>query len=197
MFHAKCSYEGQRSKDGKRMHGRGIFSFADGNKYVGMFHDGAFHGPGIVFFTEENGGGQYRGVWDQGENISGQYFFSDGLPYDEEAWGHCTEADRRLYNEFLVFVQPCGVNTTAEGAKLSASGAALRTIVPDYTTSDGVPAAFAEGKPRSIADVTDAFWRNAAAPKPEHEETAAVRDVPVADMAVVIAESCPRPQKAG
>jgi hypothetical protein len=192
MFYARCSYDGQKTKDSKRMHGRGIFTFANGNRYVGTFHDGAFHGQGIIFFTKENGGGQYRGVWDQGKNLSGQYFFSDGLPFEEKDWGHCVDADRRLWEEYLVFIQPCGVETTAEGVAAAKAGTsyAANTITPDYARSDGIPAAFANGKPRGLHDINDGFWRSAAPPQPEYEYAADPLQEP--EMAEVIAAACPR-----
>jgi hypothetical protein len=193
MFSAKCAYDGQKTKDGKRMHGFGVFTFADGSKYVGAFHDGAFHGHGIVFFTEADGSGQYRGVWEHGKNLSGQYFFADGLPFDAEAWSHCTEADRRMWNEALAFVQPSGPAVTAVGAKLVAAAGAssVNTITPDYATTDGVPAAFAGGKPRGFGDVSEAFWRSAPAPAPEHERVAEATEGE--ETAQVISQRCPRP----
>jgi hypothetical protein len=195
MFHAKCSYDGQKTKDGKRMHGFGVFTFADGSKYVGAFHDGAFHGHGIVFFTDSDGAGQYRGIWEHGTNLSGQYFFADGLPFDAEAWSHCTEADRRMWNEALAFVQPCDATVTAEGAaaasKMAAAGSSMPTITPDYATTDGVPGAFAAGKPRGYGDVTEAFWRSAPPPAPEHELVRDAAEGP--ETAEIIAQRCPRP----
>jgi hypothetical protein len=192
MFYSRVSYEGQTTKDHKRMHGRGIYTFSNGNKYVGTFHDGDFHGQGIIFYTKENGGGQYRGVWDLGKNLSGQYFFSDGLQFEEKDWGHCTDSDRRLWEEYLVFIQPSGLECTAEGARkaASASPATYHTITPDYTTSDGVPAAFANGKPRGLDDITPNFWKAADEPWPEHEQLADPAKEP--EMAEVIAIACRR-----
>ena len=192
MYFSRCSYSGQHTKDQKRMHGRGIFTFANGNKYVGTFHDGAFHGQGIIFFTEQNGGGQFRGVWDLGRNTLGEYIFSDGLPFLEKDWGHCTENDRRLWDEYLVFISPTtpqlsGVAPVGSDAVIASS----KTITPNYATSDGIPAAFAGGKPRAFTDVTDAFWQNAPNPPPEHEVTADPSKEP--DVAAEIAIACPRP----
>jgi hypothetical protein len=180
MFYTRCGYVGQNTKDQKRMHGRGIFTFSNGNKYVGTFHDGMFHGQGIIFFTEANGGGQYRGVWNLGQAVSGDYIFNDGLKFDTEGWGHCTADNRKLWDETLTFIQP----TIAAGGVPGQT-----TITPDYSTSDGIPPAFALGKPRSVNDVHDIFWSAADPPKPEHE---AVADPAlVEDMATVIAGAKP------
>jgi hypothetical protein len=181
MFYTRCSYDGQHTKDLKRMHGRGIFTFANGNKYVGTFHDGAFHGQGIIFFTDANGGGQYRGVWEAGKCLSGEYIFSDGLPFEESGWGHCTTEDRRMWRERLAFISP------SEPLAPLATGT---TITPDYATSDGIPAAFANGKPRGARDVTADFWTKAPAPRPEHEGV--IDPLKEPDMAQQIAVACPR-----
>lgn len=183
MYYTRSAYVGQQTKDQKRMHGRGIFTFANGNKYVGTFHDGTFHGQGIIFFTTENGGGQFRGIWDQGKNIEGEYIFSDGLQFATENWGHCTEENRTLWHEYLTFIQPPFVVGAKEG----------NVMTPNYGTTDGIPPAFAEGKPRGVHDVHDIFWSAAAAPKPEHESVADVRGGEGApDMATIIANARPK-----
>ena len=182
MFYTRESYSGQTTKDTKRMHARGIFSFANGNKYVGTFHDGMFHGQGIIFFTKANGGGQFRGTWKDGECLGGDYIFADGLQFLEHDWGHCTEQDRRFWDEYLTFIKPPTVD-----------GNDVKTVTPDYSTSDGVPPAFANGKPRGADDVTDDFWCGKETPKarPEHDEKAVVAGTGH-DMAATIATACPR-----
>lgn len=159
------------------MHGRGIFTFANGNKYVGTFHDGLFHGQGIIFFTQQNGGGQFRGIWDMGKQVSGDYVFRDGLQFAPDNWQHCTPEDRKLWHEYLAFIQPPEVK-------------GFPSLTPNYAVTDGIPPTFASGKPRGVQDVHDIFWSAAAPPKPEHEEVAD----PLAaeeDMATVIAKSRP------
>ncbi|PWU82893.1 hypothetical protein C4B63_481g13 [Trypanosoma cruzi] len=81
MFYTSCSYQGERTPDGKRFHEQGIYTFANGDTYVGAFNDGRMHGHGTLFFTAERGGGQYRGVWENGRNVSGAFVFADGLVY--------------------------------------------------------------------------------------------------------------------
>lgn len=177
MFYTRCTYVGQNTKDQKRMHGRGIFTFANGNQYVGTFHDGMFHGQGIIFFTPQNGGGQFRGVWNLGKQVSGDYIFSDGLQFATENWTHCTPQDRKLWHEYLTFIQPPEVP-------------GFPSLTPDYAVTDGIPPTFSEGKPRGMQDVHDIFWSAAAPPKAEHEEVAdhlASGD----NMATVIAKARP------
>ena len=61
MFFTKCAYHGEKTNG--RMEGKGKFTFANGNHYVGDFMDGMFHGEGTVYFTPENGGGKYKAQW--------------------------------------------------------------------------------------------------------------------------------------
>ena len=203
MFFARTSYEGKHTADGKRMHGHGAFTFASGDTYVGMFHDGAFHGQGVVFYTAKNGGGQFRGLWDCGTLVRGDYVFCDGLEFAEKDWSHCTPSDRRLWHEVLTFVAP---PTAASGA--GGGGADTVTVTPDYATTDGVPPAFSHGKPRAATDVSANFWRSAPNPPAEFSGPASLTAKPQvggattpADgvtldmqtpMAEVIAAACPR-----
>ncbi len=187
MFLCRTSYEGQKTKDSKRMHGRGIFEFSDGNKYVGEFHDGAFHGPGILFFSDKNGGGQYRGIWDSGRNTSGEYIFKDGLQYKEDPskWTHCTLDDRRLWHEFLEFVVPSADSKTELPPHLVASQVTaeqLKMTTPDYSTTDGVPAAFANKQPRHVGEVGKRYYE--PKPDPEHSGKASVEGVVPAATAI-------------
>eukprot|EP00744_Colponema_vietnamica_P016275 GILI01022825.1.p1 GENE.GILI01022825.1~~GILI01022825.1.p1 ORF type:complete len:240 (+),score=15.18 GILI01022825.1:41-760(+) len=167
MFYTRSSYVGQTTKDGKRMHGRGIYTLADGSKFIGTFHDGTFHGHGIIFFTPEKGGGQFRGTWSLGECLGGDYIFSDGLEFSNDKWDYTTDSDRRFWHEYLTFIKPLGrggKNTADEGG----------VITPDYATSDGIPPAFANGKPQTASDVSDDFWATAPLPRPEHEGVAPI-----------------------
>lgn len=192
MFLCRTSYEGQKTKDNKRMHGRGIFEFSDGNKYVGEFHDGAFHGPGILFFSQKNGGGQYRGIWDSGRNTNGEYIFKDGLQYNEDPakWTHCTLDDRRLWNEFLQFVVPSQDSKTdipphllnqTNGDK-EAAKQMLQWTTPDYSTTDGVPAVFANKQPRNVEEVNARYYE--PKPEPEHSGKTSVENVVPAATAI-------------
>jgi hypothetical protein len=188
MYYCRTAYQGKHTADGKRMHGHGVFTMANGDQYVGTFHDGAFHGNGVVFFTAANGGGQFRGTWNQGKLVSGEYIHGDGLRYQEKGWTHCTEADRRYWNEVLKFIAPPTVSVG--GASSSSSSSALMTKTPDYSVTDGIPPAFADGQPRNASDVTDAFWQQAPDPKPEFGGPVALEGLK--PMAAVIAQSCPR-----
>merc|ERR1711907_799125 len=61
--------------------------------------------------------GKYEGCWERGQCVKGIYIFGDGLKYDEEEWGHCTQNDRRFYTEINHGVKPAGRSqlTNAEG----------------------------------------------------------------------------------
>lgn len=60
--------------------------------------------------------GQYRGVWEHGRHVAGQYVFQDGLVYGNEhtdhrhfasaLWNYCHGSDRRLWAEYLENVAP-------------------------------------------------------------------------------------------
>lgn len=76
--------------------------------------------------SEEVWSGQYRGVWEHGRHVKGQYVFDDGLVYGNDeadalhhisqqqqqlhfpstAWSYCDGADRRLWAEYLENVAP-------------------------------------------------------------------------------------------
>lgn len=181
MFFTRSSYAGQTTRDGKRMHGRGIYTLADGSKYVGAFHDGTFHGHGIIFFTPSAGGGQFRGAWNLGECLGGDYVFDDGLEFTSDDWVYTTDRDRRFWHEYLSFIKPEGKG----GRDISGTKG---VITPDYSTSDGVPPSLADGKPQFADDVSDAFWATAPLPRPEHEGVAQIVGTSE-DIAVAIAES--------
>ena len=171
------------------MHGRGIFTFNDGSKYVGTFHDGSFHGHGIIFYPPNDGGGQFRGTWDLGDCVDGEYIFSDGLKFSETEWEYSTERDRRLWDEYLTFIKPKA--STKHRPQIVKSGlAAAAGITPDYSTTDGIPEAFADDKPAKMDDVPDTFWNGPSVPPAtaEHQGVAAITGH-AEDLAVIIAES--------
>eukprot|EP00796_Vickermania_ingenoplastis_P008541 gene8541-5988_t len=43
-------YQGQKTTDLKRFHGLGQYTFPNGDRYVGGFYDGCFHGYGVIFY---------------------------------------------------------------------------------------------------------------------------------------------------
>ena len=110
-----ASYEG--STEAGRMEGEGIYKYEDGTKYVGQFKNGAFHGEGqctnhaidglldslVDGHTGEGklifANGEFRGIFNNGKHVDGQFVFSDGLVYVEDDWKYCTSADRRLHSE--------------------------------------------------------------------------------------------------
>ncbi len=67
--------------------------------YEGGFQKGQFHGEGTLVYPN---GGQYKGTWDNGKLINGNYQFSDGLKFDQPAkWDYCTHKDRKFYHEVI------------------------------------------------------------------------------------------------
>eukprot|EP00656_Telonema_subtile_P046313 TRINITY_DN52712_c0_g1_i1.p2 TRINITY_DN52712_c0_g1~~TRINITY_DN52712_c0_g1_i1.p2 ORF type:complete len:101 (+),score=22.18 TRINITY_DN52712_c0_g1_i1:98-400(+) len=63
-------------------------------------------------------------------------------------------------------------------------------ITPDYSTTDGIPEAFANDKPAKMEDVPDTFWNGVNVPPAaaEHQGVAAVTGQ-AEDMAEMIAVS--------
>lgn len=43
-------YQGLKTTDLKRFHGLGQYTFPNGDRYVGGFYDGCFHGYGVIFY---------------------------------------------------------------------------------------------------------------------------------------------------
>ena len=52
-------HEGEYHED--TIAGAGVWYYADGRKYVGIFKDGQFHGEGTLYAAEIDGGGAIRG----------------------------------------------------------------------------------------------------------------------------------------
>ena len=110
-----AAYEG--ATQAGRMEGEGIYKYEDGTQYVGQFKNGAFHGDGLCgnhstptpstqlvdCDTGEGklifANGEFRGIFNNGKHVDGQFVFSDGLVYVEDDWKYCTSADRRLHSE--------------------------------------------------------------------------------------------------
>eukprot|EP00760_Papus_ankaliazontas_P012686 PhM_4_TR15495/c0_g1_i1/m.32504 len=147
MYYTRAMYKGERTQDGKRMEGNGIYSFPNGDRYVGEFKDGVFHGKGIVFFSQSHGGGQYRAEWSEGIAVKGTYIFQDGLEYDPVKWGYCVPENRRLWREQLEFVAP--PHPFKEHPK------DYMYATPDYSTTDGIPDSFRDKQPRGYFDVDE------------------------------------------
>ena len=52
-------------------------------------------GEGKLIFAN----GEFRGIFNNGKHVDGQFVFSDGLVYVEDDWKYCTSVDRRLHSE--------------------------------------------------------------------------------------------------
>jgi hypothetical protein len=91
-------YEGEW-RDGE-MHGRGVFTWTNGRRYEGEYLDGWMHGRGIFTWTN---GGRYEGEYRDGKmHGRGVFWFADGRVFDG-AWagdrplrGTVMAADRAL-----------------------------------------------------------------------------------------------------
>ena len=96
MEFSASTYTGACNSDLKFSDPNGTYSYPDGSKFVGSLEDGAFHGPGKLYFC----GGVFVGVWEKGRTVSGEYQFADDLKYKEEGWKYCDgETDRRFASE--------------------------------------------------------------------------------------------------
>ena len=78
LDYMNSSYEGEYKN--KRMEGNGNYKFATDTKYEGEWKDGMFHGKGTLIFSD---GSKYVATWEKGIALEGQYFFEDGLDFDE------------------------------------------------------------------------------------------------------------------
>ena len=77
----------------------GSYEFKDGSKFVGKMVNGQFQGEGKHYFKN----GLFRGVWDKGRVVSGDYVYQDDLVFvDEKEWGYCDGvSDRRYVHEHM------------------------------------------------------------------------------------------------
>ena len=67
-------------------HGVGEMTMADGKKYIGGFKCGLFHGDGELLFDE----GKIIGKWEEGQLMTYDIFFKDGLEFKETNWAYIT-----------------------------------------------------------------------------------------------------------
>ena len=75
-------YIGEWKKD--KMHGQGMYIFANGDRYQGAWKDGKKHGPGIYLYLADNEfkGDTYVGEYmDDIKNGQGTYIWKDGSKY--------------------------------------------------------------------------------------------------------------------
>ncbi|SBS85980.1 MORN repeat protein, putative [Plasmodium ovale curtisi] len=73
---------------------KGEYTYPDGNVYVGDFKNEKFHGEGTLIFKDK---GTYKGTWENGKIVRGNYYFSDGLQY-EDRWKYLADIPY-FYNE--------------------------------------------------------------------------------------------------
>ncbi|SBT45292.1 MORN repeat protein, putative [Plasmodium ovale wallikeri] len=73
---------------------KGEYTYPNGNVYVGDFKNEKFHGEGTLIFKDK---GTYKGTWENGKIVRGNYYFSDGLQY-EDRWKYLADIPY-FYNE--------------------------------------------------------------------------------------------------
>jgi hypothetical protein len=81
-----------------RPHGKGTYTFANGNIYKGDFENGQFEGDGEMIYP---GYGKFVSKFKNGRAQGGQFSFEDGLEYEPQGWPYCVEGDRRFYHEVV------------------------------------------------------------------------------------------------
>jgi hypothetical protein len=89
--------------------------------------------------------------WDRGNLVSGNYFFYDNLPYENENWEYSTQRDRSFYTEVLKGIRPDGKTllvNNIEGPRLIPTGT--------YDIGDG----FYDPTKRMICNYDGSFKRN-------------------------------------
>ncbi|KPA85773.1 hypothetical protein ABB37_00127 [Leptomonas pyrrhocoris] len=149
--------------------------------------------------TPESWSGQYRGVWEHGRHVEGQYVFQDGLVFGNEggdarrfssaAWTYCHGSDRRLWEEYLENVAPVlpheallggakllherkhAAASSADGAPIAEEGEGLPLVLPNAFVQARAAPAFAAGQLSSVNDPRLARWNVAAAMTHEAAKT--------------------------
>ena len=121
-------YAGTLSR-GKFFDDKGVYKFADGSRFEGKMVNGQFDGKGKHYFNN----GVFRGVWDKGRVVSGNYVYNDSLVYvDDDDWEYCnSKTDRRYVEEFVHGIGPAG--------KLKLTGHEFDRVLPTgcYDAGDG------------------------------------------------------------
>ena len=151
MEYTGSSYEGDH-KHG-RMEGFGEYTLPNGTKYIGQMVDGEFHGEGTLVFPN---GAEFKAIWEHGRatgksEARGDYFFSDGLKFEERDWEYCTDDDRRFYRELQDGLRPAGLTLETNGGQAHA--------IPEgtYDVGDG----YLDPKTNKVMDYNGSFLRDA------------------------------------
>jgi len=83
-------------------------------------------GEGKLIFAN----GEFRGIFNNGKHVDGQFVFSDGLVYVEDDWKYCTSADRRLHSEMRSRRVTTNRVIREETGRTRAAGLNFRSEVP-------------------------------------------------------------------
>ena len=132
-IYSKSSYKGDIKSgwyhSGEGDQSIGEFTYPSGVRYVGKFYKGQFHGEGTLIYPN---GGQYKGVWNMGKKVSGDYYFYDGLKYETSEWDYCLGQDRRFNYERNNGILPSGQTQLKNDPNAS-----ITTPPGTYDTGDG------------------------------------------------------------
>ena len=82
-------------KSGAPRHRRNVVPVTASARWRGASLVDCHTGDGKLIFAN----GEFRGIFNNGKHVDGQFVFSDGLVYVEDDWTYCTSADRRLHSE--------------------------------------------------------------------------------------------------
>lgn len=89
------------------------YKFENGTRYVGPFENGCFHGEGTLYLP---GKGAFKGTWEKGRVVTGEFTFDDGLTYENKPeWEFCTARDRRFWEEHQEGIKPNGATLLRRG----------------------------------------------------------------------------------
>ena len=80
---------------GRQRHRRNVVPVTASARWRGASLVDGHTGEGKLIFAN----GEFRGIFNNGKHVDGQFVFSDGLVYVEDDWKYCTSADRRLHSE--------------------------------------------------------------------------------------------------
>ena len=125
-------YIGEWKKD--KMHGQGMYIFANGDRYQGAWKDGKKHGPGIYLYLADNEfkGDTYVGEYmDDIKNGQGTYIWKDGSKYTGN-WLDNNQDGQGIY------IYPDGSKEVGEFKNGLLNGFAIRYNADGSITQEGI-----------------------------------------------------------
>ena len=125
-------YIGEWKKD--KMHGQGMYIFANGDRYQGAWKEGKKHGPGIYLYLADNEfkGDTYVGEYmDDIKNGQGTYIWKDGSKYTGN-WLDNNQDGQGIY------IYPDGSKEVGEFKNGLLNGFAIRYNADGSITQEGI-----------------------------------------------------------